>query len=141
MEANRFASQSTSQLLLLNGNDLPNGIDPYFPYDRIPVDTKPSADDCECEPSEDNDEKTRTKRQVQFNYPPAPNELDYRTLGYVSNVEDQGFTCSSCYAYASLCALEGQIFKKYGNLPILSEQQIVDCSRVFNNQGCSVIDY
>lgn len=64
-----------------------------------------------------------------------PESLDYRKMGYVTSVKDQGFTCSSCYAFAANCAIEGQIAKKYGRLKDLSAQNIVDCSL---NYGCLV---
>lgn len=70
---------------------------------------------------------------------PAPKKLDYRSMGYVTDVKDQG-DCGCCFAFASMCALEGQMAKKYGVLKSLSEQNIVDCT--FNtatgNWGCDV---
>ena len=48
--------------------------------------------------------------------------------------------CGCCYAFASMCALEGQIAKKTGVLNSLSEQNIVDCSKgaYGGNWGCDV---
>ncbi|CAG9812314.1 unnamed protein product [Chironomus riparius] len=69
-------------------------------------------------------------------YPTPPPSLDYRNLGYVTPVEDQGYTCSSCYAFAAACGIEGQVAKKYGKLNSLSSQNILDCSGRYGNGGC-----
>ncbi|KAL5481796.1 hypothetical protein EMCRGX_G022039 [Ephydatia muelleri] len=52
----------------------------------------------------------------------------------VKNQEDN--LCHSCYAFAATGALEGALAILKGNLVSLSEQQILDCSRVFSNAGC-----
>lgn len=58
----------------------------------------------------------------------------FKFVSYISG------NCGCCYAFASMCALEGQMAKKYGKLNSLSEQNIVDCSKgaYGGNWGCDV---
>ncbi|KAG9350775.1 hypothetical protein JZ751_024664 [Albula glossodonta] len=61
--------------------------------------------------------------------------IDYRDMGYISPVEDQGL-CGSCWAYSATGALEAQWMKKTGKLIPLSKQQLVDCSTLTGNKAC-----
>jgi C1A family cysteine protease len=65
-----------------------------------------------------------------------PSTVDWRQKGAVAPVKDQG-SCGSCFTYSSVVALEGVYFIGKGTLVEFSNQQLLDCTSSYGNQGCS----
>lgn len=81
-------------------------------------------------------EHVRPNLHQRANLNDIPASVDWVAAGKVQAVKNQG-SCGSCWAFSAIGALESAVAIKTGTLPDLSEQQLVDCSRSFGNEGCN----
>lgn len=63
-------------------------------------------------------------------------DVDWVAAGAVTPIKDQG-QCGSCWAFSTTGGLEGLSKLGFGTLQSFSEQQLVDCSLLYGNHGCS----
>ncbi|XP_072375485.1 cathepsin L-like proteinase [Diabrotica undecimpunctata] len=77
-----------------------------------------------------------TSRFVVDSQSVVPESIDWREKGAVTPVRDQG-DCGSSFAFTAAGSLEGQRYIKENKLEALSIQQLVDCSKDYDNLGCT----
>jgi len=73
-------------------------------------------------------------KPYEFKNLAVPHTIDWRQQGIVSPVKDQG-QCGSCWTFATAETVESQWALATGQLPVLSEQQILDCTPNPNQCG------
>ena len=80
----------------------------------------------------DNDNIINIFENVNVN---IPHEKDWRKEYKVSSVKNQG-SCGSCWSFSSVGSIESLWSIKHNVLYNLSEQELIDCSRSYGNNGC-----
>ena len=70
------------------------------------------------------------------NSPITGGDIDWSASGKITPVKNQGM-CGSCWAFSAVGAIESALLVAGKEQSNLSEQQLVDCSRSYGNQGCN----
>ena len=76
-----------------------------------------------------------SKKSIDKILASLPATINWKKAKKTSPVKNQ-FNCNSCYAFSTIAALESATMIALNTTLVYSEQEILDCSSDFGNQGC-----
>ena len=88
------------------------------------------------EQKEKDDQAKKVRYLVNTDSEDLPTSVDWRLENAVTEIKDQ-LDCNSPYAHAAVGAVESARFIASKRLTPLSEQQVIDCSSPYGNNGCT----
>ena len=62
-------------------------------------------------------------------------KVDWRDKGIIGNIKNQG-TCGSCWSFSAISVVEEAYALQKEDKSVLAEQELVDCSHEYGNNGC-----
>lgn len=85
------------------------------------------------------EKEERKKNYADLSQKVMKADVDWREKGIINKIKDQG-SCGSCWAFSAVGPLESAYAIKNDlknkEIPLFSEQQIVDCSHEFGSEAC-----
>jgi len=136
-EAHHFKTFSDNYMFILNWNSDPTqtsqvGLNQFADLNTAEFSAKISCLNMNTNVERVNTPFEATQEQVEA----LPTSVNWVTAGAVTAVKNQG-QCGSCWAFSTTGSLEGLHFIADKSLLSFSEQQLVDCSGSYGNQGCN----
>ncbi|KAJ3425539.1 hypothetical protein M0812_27984 [Anaeramoeba flamelloides] len=80
--------------------------------------------------------KLMKEYQRQFRDDQIPDSFNWIDYGAVSPVKDQ-IVCGSCWSFSTTGVIESANYLKTGSMVSFSEQNLIDCSWDYGNNGCN----
>jgi len=135
-ETHRFTTFKNNYLFIMNWNADPTATSEVGLNQFADMNTQEFSEHISCLDMGTRMYTEETSSPTQAEIEALPATVNWVTAGAVTPVKNQGH-CGSCWAFSTTGSLEGCNFLFGGkSLLSFSEQQLVDCSTAYGNQGC-----